>query len=78
MDAVRTLKILGLALIVGGMMFLPAAAVASPAGGSPATTEGVPAFGHVFLIIGENTGLNQVNKTDMPFFVGTVKPARPG
>ncbi len=74
MHAVRTLKILGLAATVGGMMFLPAAAAASPAGGSPSTTEGVPAFGHVFLIIGENTGFNQVNKTDMPFFVGAVKP----
>lgn len=74
MDTVRTLKILGPAVTVGGMMFLPAAAAASPAGGSPAAAEGVPAFGHVFLIIGENTGLNQVNKTDMPFFVGSVKP----
>ncbi len=72
MHAVRMLKILGLAVTVGGMMFLPAIAAASPAGGSPATTEGVPAFGHVFLIIGENTGLNQVNKSDMPFFVGAV------
>jgi hypothetical protein len=48
MHAVRTLKILGLAVTVAGMMFLPAAAAASPAGASPATTEGVPAFGHVF------------------------------
>jgi phosphatidylinositol-3-phosphatase len=75
MHPMRTLKILGLAVAVGGMMVLPAvAAAASPGGGGAATAEGVPAFGHVFLIIGENTGLNQVNKTDMPFLVGTVKP----
>jgi phosphatidylinositol-3-phosphatase len=71
---VRTLKILGLAIAVGGLMALPATAAASPARPSSGTIEGVPAFGHVFVIIGENTGLNQVNKTDMPFFVGTVKP----
>jgi hypothetical protein len=78
MHAVRTLKILGLAVAVGGMMFLPAVAAASAGGGSPATAEGVPAFGHVFVIIGENTGLDQVNKTDMPFLSAPSNRARPG
>ena len=73
MYPVRTLKILGLALTVCGMIFLPAGAAPSSASGSP-TTEGVPPFGHVFLIIGENTGLDQINKSDMPYLVGTVKP----
>jgi phosphatidylinositol-3-phosphatase len=36
--------------------------------------EGVPAFGHVFVIMGENTELGQVNKKDAPFLLGSVKP----
>ena len=67
MPAVRTVKILGPAAAVGGTIFLPAAATALPAGASPAGGESVPGFGHVLLTIGENTGLNHVNKTDMPF-----------
>src|SRR5881227_3296199 len=39
-----------------------------------ARTEGVPAFGHVFTIIGENTELGQVNKTNAPYLIGTLKP----
>src|SRR2546430_14086795 len=45
--------------------------------GIPATataTEGVPQFGHVFVIIGENTELGQINKSDAPFLLDTVKP----
>ncbi len=34
----------------------------------------VPAFGHVYLIIGENTELGQINKTNAPFIMGTLKP----
>jgi hypothetical protein len=36
--------------------------------------EGVPAFGHVFVIIGENTEATQINKSNAPFLLGTVKP----
>src|SRR3954470_19366064 len=36
--------------------------------------EGVPAFGHVFVIIGENTELGQINAGNAPFLLGTVKP----
>ncbi len=36
--------------------------------------EGVPAFGHVFVIVGENTELIQVNPVDAPFLMGAVKP----
>lgn len=36
--------------------------------------EGVPAFGHVFVIIGENTELGQINESNAPFLLGTVKP----
>jgi hypothetical protein len=36
--------------------------------------ESVPAFGHVFVIMGENTELGQINKIDAPYLLGTVKP----
>jgi len=36
--------------------------------------EGVPAFGHVFVIIGENTELGQINKVDAPYLLGTLMP----
>src|SRR4051794_11929436 len=39
-----------------------------------ASTEGVPAFGHVFTIIGENTEQGQVNRTNSPYLIGTLKP----
>jgi hypothetical protein len=39
-----------------------------------APTEGVPAFGHVFTIIGENTEIGQVNKTSSPYMITQVKP----
>lgn len=39
-----------------------------------ATTEGVPQFGHVFVIVGENTSYSQVNKNTMPYLLGTLQP----
>jgi hypothetical protein len=41
---------------------------------SPATQEGVPRFGHVFLIIGENTTYDHVTATNAPYLMGNVKP----
>jgi hypothetical protein len=57
-----------------------AAAPASPASSglvsaSPASpAEGVPAFGHVFLIIGENTTYSHLKATNAPFLMGTIRP----
>jgi hypothetical protein len=34
----------------------------------------VPQFGHVFLIIGENTTYSQLNKNTAPYLLGTVRP----
>ncbi len=34
----------------------------------------VPAFGHVFLIIGENTALGQLSRKTTPYLVNTLKP----
>ena len=46
----------------------------SPAPARAAGLEGVPGFGHVFVIVGENTELGQINKSNAPFLLGTVKP----
>jgi hypothetical protein len=35
--------------------------------------EGVPSFGHVFVIIGENTELSQLNKNSAPYQTGFIK-----
>jgi phosphatidylinositol-3-phosphatase len=38
-----------------------------------ARLEGVPSFGNVFVIVGENTSLSQLNKNDAPFQLGWVR-----
>ena len=40
----------------------------------PASLEGVPTFGHVFVIMGENTELGQINQKDAPYLMGTLRP----
>jgi hypothetical protein len=44
----------------------------------PATTasslEGIPHFGHVFLIIGENTTYDHVTSINAPYLINTIKP----
>jgi hypothetical protein len=39
-----------------------------------ARVEGVPHFGHVFLIIGENTDYDHVDVTNAPYLIGTLRP----
>jgi hypothetical protein len=41
---------------------------------SPAPGEGVPAFGNVFVIIGENAELGNVNKSNSPYLINTLMP----
>jgi hypothetical protein len=36
--------------------------------------QAVPRFSHVFVVIGENTELIQINKNSMPYFTQTYKP----
>jgi hypothetical protein len=57
------------ALIVLGVVGL---AQASAAGGS---AEGVPRFGHVFVIIGENTDYQHVTPTNAPYLMTTLRPS---
>src|SRR5438093_5332818 len=61
------------------LLALPAVAallVALTAGSGRAAPdlESVPSLGHVFLIIGENTDLSQLNKTNAPYQLGTIEP----
>ncbi len=52
----------------------PAASAASAAGAPVASSENVPAFGHVFLIIGENTTYSHLTSTNAPYLMNTVRP----
>lgn len=36
--------------------------------------EGIPQFGHVFLIIGENTTYEHLTPTNAPYLMGTIRP----
>lgn len=61
-----------------GLLSLPvvialAGAFAVPSGAA-ISGEGVPAFGHVFLIIGENTDYSHVTSTNAPYLTGTIRP----
>ena len=38
------------------------------------SVEGVPAFGNVFVIVGENTEITQLNLSNAPYQLGTVLP----
>jgi hypothetical protein len=64
----RALRLLNLLLIITLL-----GAFAAPSG---ATTvrEGVPPFGHVFLIIGENTDYSHVTSTNAPYLTETIRP----
>src|SRR5215467_15725634 len=41
---------------------------------SVSNQEGVPRFGHVFLIIGENTTYEHLNSINAPYLMNTIKP----
>jgi hypothetical protein len=46
----------------------------SPALASPASAASVPSFGHVFVIVGENTSLFELNSSNAPYIMNTLKP----
>ena len=64
----RFLALAVTALVVG----VVGLAQASAAGGG---AEGVPGFGHVFVIIGENTDYQHVTTTNAPYLTTTVRPS---
>src|SRR5438128_3700511 len=49
--------------------------IAAPAPATLASHEGVPHFGHVFLIIGENTTYSHLKMSNASYLLGTIKPA---
>ena len=55
-------------------MLLLAGLLGTSASPAHATLDGVPAFGHVFLIVGENTAFKQVTAGNAPYLTGTVIP----
>jgi phosphatidylinositol-3-phosphatase len=61
----RLLAVIGVVIMVGSV---------GAAEASTGKTEGVPPFGKVFVIIGENTEITQLTKNNAPFLLGTVKP----
>jgi phosphatidylinositol-3-phosphatase len=58
-----------LVAVIAAVAWLPAVAPATAA----TPLEGVPSFGHVFLIVGENTSLSELNKNSAPYQVGWLK-----
>ena len=63
---------LTVAALLGAVAAIPASAAAGPVVTAPG--EGVPAFGHVFLIIGENTTYSHLTTTNAPYLLGTIRP----
>jgi hypothetical protein len=61
-------------LFVAALAAVGLAAVVQPpkAGGSG---EGVPRFGHVFLIVGENTDYQHLTQTNAPYLMTTIRPS---
>src|SRR5437867_3242725 len=60
-------------LLLTSAIALALAFVFVPAQAS-AGLEGVPSFGHVFVIVGENTELSQLNSKNAPYLLNTVEP----
>ena len=46
----------------------------APRPAQAASLDGVPAFGHVFLIVGENTSVSEVTARHAPYITGTLRP----
>jgi hypothetical protein len=74
-SGMRSVRMLLGCIGVFAFLVVPGAvAQASVAGPSGVVSEGVPQFGHVFVIVGENTKLNQLTAKHMPWLVKTFKP----
>ncbi len=46
----------------------------APGAATAASPDGIPSFGHVFLIVGENTSIKQVTPKHAPYITGTLIP----
>jgi len=63
---------LALGMLLG--FSVTSAGASSIGAGSTSTVEGVPHFGNVFLIIGENTTYSHLTPTNAPYLMGTIRP----
>ncbi len=61
-------------LIIPAAVALIALGSAAARQTAPAKLDGVPRFGHVFLLIGENTSLSQLSAKHTPYLVSHLKP----
>ena len=67
-------------LVIAVGFSLTACGGSGPASGSTQAStaangrERVPSFGHVFLIVGENTSANQVTAARAPYLTNSIKP----
>jgi phosphatidylinositol-3-phosphatase len=65
---------IGVALAVAAVASIAAAASGAAKPTRAGGAEGVPALGHVFLIIGENTSASQIDRRHAPYLDGKLKP----
>jgi len=70
----RRLGILGVAAIVACLVAAGPASARVASGATTSGREGVPAFGHVFLIIGENTTYSHLKPTNAPYLLTKLRP----
>ena len=66
-------RLLAVVSVLAALAAVAAVGLASGAQGT-SKVDGVPAFGNVFVIIGENTDYSQVTKNNSPYLIETVKP----
>ena len=60
---------------IGAMVSFPPVVSAQPDRAPPRAFDGVPAFGHVFVIVGENAARSELSTRLTPYLLGTVRPA---
>lgn len=65
-------RAIGRRLVLLGLLATPlAAGLCSP---PPTSAAASPSFGHVFVIVGENKSLSNINSADAPYIVNTLEP----
>ena len=69
----RLLAFLCVVIGIGSVLVMGAGSVGATQSDA-VKTEGVPQFGNVFVIIGENTEITQLTKKNAPYLLGMVKP----
>jgi hypothetical protein len=68
----RSRTALGVVCLLAALVLGPGGSLSAGAAVSPG--EGVPRFGNVFVIIGENTTYSHLKMTNAPYLLGTLKP----